>query len=433
MITADLSNLWGEVRLTDVLAMEDDVNAVHTRLAGGTGAGKDFLGWYYLPANVDLREMRRLRDAARRIRENSQALVVIGAGGSYLGARAGIELLKGRGHNERPGATKVYFAGNHLSSRSMNELMELLEDQDFSINVVSKSGSTTEPAIAARFLRWQLERRYGSDAARERIFVTTDPTRGVLRQMAAEEGYETFDIPTDVGGRFSVLTAAGLLPMAAAGVDITALLAGAREEMERLEERSFENPAWMYAVARYLLHQQGKQIELLCAYEPDFETFGRWWQQLFGESEGKEGKGLFPACAGFTADLHSLGQMIQQGRRNLLETVVRFAPPVKDLEISLDWKDTDGLNYLARQPLSFVQEQAMLATTAAHADGGVPVIQLDAEALNEGSVGGLIYFFELSCALSASLLGVNPFNQPGVEEYKTNMYRLLGKPGYDGK
>ena len=430
MIKADLSNLWGEVSLSAMLAMEDAVLAAHDKLERATGPGKEYLGWFYLPANVDMRERRRLRDAAQRIQDTSSALVVIGAGGSYLGARAGIELLCGSRHNQRPDSTKIYFAGNNLSTRSMTELLELLEDQDFCLNIVSKSGSTTEPAIAARFLRWQLERRYGADKAKSRIFVTTDPTEGALRQMAQEEGYETFSIPSDVGGRYSVLTPAGLLPMAVAGVDIAGLLAGARDEMEALEERSFENPAWMYAAARYLLHQQGKQIELLCAYEPDFETFGHWWQQLFGESEGKEGKGLFPACASFTSDLHSLGQIIQQGRRNLFETVVQFAPSARDLEIALDWKDTDNLNYLAGKSLAFVQQQAMTATTSAHVDGGVPVIALDAEALNANSVGALIYFFEFACGLSAYLLGVNPFDQPGVESYKRNMYTLLGKPGY---
>ena len=430
MVTADLSNLWGDLKLNDVLGMEEAVAAAHARLSDGTGPGKEYLGWYYLPANVDLRDRRRLRDAAQRIQDTSSVLVVIGAGGSYLGARAGIELLCGSRHNQRAQGTRVYFAGNNLSTRSMRELLDLLEGQDFSLNIVSKSGSTTEPAIAARLLRWQLERRYGADKAKSRIIVTTDPTEGALRQMAQEEGYETFSIPPDVGGRYSVLTPAGLLPMAVAGVDISGLLSGARDEMEALEERSFENPAWMYAVARYLLHQQGKQIELLCAYEPDFETFGRWWQQLFGESEGKEGKGLFPACASFTSDLHSLGQMIQQGRRNLFETVVQFAPSARDLEINLDWKDTDNLNYLAGKSLAFVQKQAMAATTSAHVDGDVPVITLDAEAINADSVGALIYFFELSCGLSAYLLGVNPFDQPGVESYKRNMYALLGKPGY---
>ncbi len=428
MVRADLSNLWGEVHLSDLLGMEEELSSAHAGLAQAAGPDRDFLGWYYLPGCTDVREMRRLRDAARRIRDSSSALVVIGAGGSYLGARAGIELLCGARHNSRSDSTQVFFAGNNLSARSLSELIELLDDRDFCINVVSKSGTTLEPAIAMRFLRWQLERRYGVDKARDRIFVTTDSTRGALRQMAQEEGYTSFSIPADVGGRFSVLTPAGLLPMAVAGADISGLLSGARDEMDALAERSFENPAWMYAAARNLLYRQGKQIELFCSYEPDFETFGRWWQQLFGESEGKDGKGLFPACAGFTSDLHSLGQLIQDGRRNLFETVVQFAPAARDLEIALDWKDTDGLNYLAGKGLSHVQQQAAAATTSAHADGGVPVIQIDADVLTANSVGALIYFLELSCALSARLLAVNPFDQPGVELYKRNMFRLLGRP-----
>ena len=428
MINAEFSGIWQFLDLGNVLNMEDAVAAAHSALDNGSCAGRENLGWYYLPVNVDLKELRELQNAAQRIRDRCDTLVVVGAGGSYLGARAGIELLRGQRYNSRSDGMRVFFAGHDLSSRSMNELEALLEGRDFCLNIISKSGTTTEPAIAARFLRWLLERRVGADRARERIFVTTDPTGGSLRKLAEAEGYPSFSIPGNVGGRFSVLTPAGLLPMAAAGIDISELITGAAEEMEALEERSLDNPAWMYAAARFLMHEAGKQMELLVSYEPDFETFGRWWQQLFGESEGKDGKGLFPVTAGFTADLHSLGQMIQQGRRNLFETTVCFSPPENDPVIMTNWQDLDNLNYLSGKTLSYVQDQAIQATTTAHMDGDVPCIRLDAGAVTPANVGALFYFFELSCAISAQLLGVNPFDQPGVEAYKRNLYRLLGRP-----
>ena len=430
MIELDMSNVWGEFSLPQLLETEQEVFAAHKLLAEGKGPGNDFIGWLELPTAEDTAEMVRIKRAAERIRENSDVLVVIGIGGSYLGPRAAIELLKGQNHNLMNDDPQVFFAGNNLSTRAWQELCKLLEDKDFSINIISKSGTTTEPAIATRALRWMLERKYGTEKARSRTYVTTDPENGALRQMANEEGWESFIIPPDVGGRYSVLTAVGLLPMAVAGIDISALMAGAAEARQTLDVRSFENPAWQYAAIRNLMYRHGKALELLCTYEPDAKMLGGWWQQLFGESEGKDGKGLFPATAEFTADLHSLGQMIQEGQRNLFETVLRFAPPERKTAIEVDWKDLDGLNYLEGRTLDFVEEQAYLGTLSAHVDGGVPVIPISFGQICEKTLGELFYFFELSCGISAYMLGVNPFNQPGVEYYKRNMFHLLGKPGY---
>ena len=430
MIVLDMSNVWGELSLPQLLETEQEVFNAHKLLAEGKGPGNDFIGWLELPVMEDTAEMVRIKQAADRIRQNSDVLVVIGIGGSYLGPRAAIELLKGQNHNLKNSDPQIFFAGNNLSTRAWQELCELLEDKDFSIVIISKSGTTTEPAIATRALRWLLERKYGSEKARMRTYVTTDPENGALRQMANEEGWESFISPPNVGGRYSVLTAVGLLPMAVAGIDISALMRGAAEAREALDVRSFENPAWQYAAIRNLLYRKGKALELLCSYEPDAKMLGGWWQQLFGESEGKDGKGLFPATAEFTADLHSLGQMIQDGERNLFETVLRFAPPERKTAIEVDWKDLDGLNYLEGRTLDFVEEQAFLGTLSAHVDGGVPVIPISFGPICEKTLGELFYFFELSCGISAYMLGVNPFNQPGVEYYKRNMFHLLGKPGY---
>ena len=430
MIELDMSNVWGELTLPQLLETEQEVFNAHKLLAEGKGPGNDFIGWLELPVAEPTAEMVRIQRAAERIRENSDVLVVIGIGGSYLGPRAAIELLKGQNHNLKNDDPQIFFAGNNLSTRAWQELCQLLEDKDFSINIISKSGTTTEPAIATRALRWMLERKYGTEKARARTFVTTDPEKGALRQMATEEGWETFVIPPDVGGRYSVLTAVGLLPMAVAGIDICKLMAGAAEARKALDIRSFENPAWQYAAIRNLLYRRGKALELLCSYEPDAKMIGGWWQQLFGESEGKDGKGLFPVTVEFTADLHSLGQMIQEGQRNIFETVLRFAPPENKTAIEVDWKDLDGLNYLEGRTLDFVEEQAYLGTLSAHVDGGVPVIPISFGPICEKTLGELFYFFELSCGISAYMLGVNPFNQPGVEYYKRNMFHLLGKPGY---
>ena len=433
MIQVDISNIWGQISLPDLLALEKEVFDAHNMLTDGTGEGRDYLGWLNLPAKEATEEIERIRNAANQIRSNSDVLVVIGIGGSYLGPRAAIELLQGCNHNigKGRGNPQIFFAGNSLSTRQWHELQRLLEGKDFSIVIISKSGTTTEPAIATRALRWMLERKYGTDGARSRTYAITDPADGALRQMATEEGWETFVIPPDVGGRFSVLTAVGLLPMAVAGIDIMEVLSGAADGKENYDLRSFENPVWLYTAVRNLLYRTGKKIELLESFEPGFRTFGGWWQQLFGESEGKDGKGIFPVYAEFTADLHSLGQMIQQGERNLFETMLRFDPPAQKVTVGSDYKDLDGLNYLAGKTLDFVDEQAYQGTLAAHVDGGVPVLTVECGELNARKLGELFYFFQLSCGISAYTLGVNPFDQPGVEFYKRNMFALLGKPGYE--
>ncbi len=435
MIKVDISNVWSQFSLPDLLALEKEVMSAHETLMTGSGEGNDFLGWLELPVWEETDEIRRIRMAAASIRENSDVFVVVGIGGSYLGPRAAIELMQGANHNigKGRGNPQIFYAGNSLSTRGWNELLRLLEGKDFSVAFISKSGTTTEPAIATRALRWMLERKYGTDGAKHRIYAITDPAKGALRQMATEEGWETFVIPPDVGGRYSVLTAVGLLPMAVAGIDIMQVMQGAFSARKTYDVRSFENPVWLYAASRNLLYRSGKAIELLSSFEPGFKMFGGWWQQLFGESEGKDGKGIFPVSAEFTADLHSLGQMIQQGERNLFETMVRFAPPAQKAIVGSDWKNLDGLNYLEGRTLDFVDEQAYLGTVAAHVDGGVPVISVDAGDLNDSKLGEMFYFFELCCGVSAYLLGVNPFNQPGVEFYKRNMFQLLGKPGYEQK
>ena len=433
MIKVDISNVWGQVSLPDLLAMEKEVFAAHETLMDGSGEGNDFLGWLNLPTAQPTAEMQRINAAAERIRQSSDVFVVVGIGGSYLGPRAAIELLQGCNHNigKGKGDPQIFYAGNGLSTRAWNELLRLLEDKDFSVALISKSGTTTEPAIATRNLRWMLERKYGVEGSKSRIYAITDPCKGALRQMATEEGWETFVIPPNVGGRFSVLTAVGLLPMAVAGIDINTVMAAAAEARKIYDIRSFENPAWLYAATRNLLYRRGKCIEILESFEPGFKMMGGWWQQLFGESEGKDGKGIFPVTAEFTADLHSLGQMIQQGERNIFETMVRFDAPIRRAMISADWKNLDGLSYLEGKTLDFVDEQAFLGTLAAHVDGGVPVLTMDMGELNDAKLGEMFYFFELCCGISAYMLGVNPFNQPGVEFYKRNMFHLLGKPGYE--
>lgn len=433
MIKVDISNVWGQLSLPDLLATEKEVFNAHQTLTEGSGEGNDFLGWLNLPVAEETEEIRRIRAAAKQIRETSDVFVVIGIGGSYLGPRAAIELLQGANHNigKGKGNPQIFYAGNGLSTRGWNELQRLLEGKDFSIAIISKSGTTTEPAIATRALRWMLERKYGTEGAKKRTYAITDPCKGALRQMATEEGWETFVIPPNVGGRYSVLTAVGLLPMAVAGIDPMEVMAGAVQAKKDYDIRSFENPVWLYAATRNLLYRHGKAIEILESFEPSFKMMGGWWQQLFGESEGKDGKGIFPVTAELTADLHSLGQMIQQGERNIFETMVRFDAPENKMVIGGDYKNLDGLNYLEGKTLDFVDEQAFRGTLAAHVDGGVPVITVDMGELNARKLGELFYFFELSCGISAYMLGVNPFNQPGVEFYKRNMFKLLGKPGYE--
>ena len=433
MIKVDISNVWGQLSLPDLLATEKEVFNAHQTLTEGSGEGNDFLGWLNLPVAEETEEIRRIRAAAKQIRETSDVFVVIGIGGSYLGPRAAIELLQGANHNigKGKGNPQIFYAGNGLSTRGWNELQRLLEGKDFSIAIISKSGTTTEPAIATRALRWMLERKYGTEGAKKRTYAITDPVKGALRQMAEEEGWETFVIPPNVGGRYSVLTAVGLLPMAVAGIDPMEVMAGAVQAKKDYDVRSFENPVWLYAATRNLLYRHGKAIEILESFEPSFKMMGGWWQQLFGESEGKDGKGIFPVTAELTADLHSLGQMIQQGERNIFETMVRFDAPENKMVIGGDYKNLDGLNYLEGKTLDFVDEQAFRGTLAAHVDVGVPVITVDMCQLNARKLGELFYFFELSCGISAYMLGVNPFNQPGVEFYKRNMFKLLGKPGYE--
>ena len=431
MLKLDLSKLDQFLPQDYVTARQDDLAQAADMLARHNGPGGDFTGWVNLPRDYDKEEFARIKAAAKKIQQQSQVLVVIGIGGSYLGARAVIELLASPKYNlKQKNTPDIYFAGNGLSTDALLELIALIGERDFSVNVISKSGTTTEPAVAFRIFRAMLEEKYGPEGARERIYATTDKARGALKGLADQEGYEEFVVPDDVGGRYSVLTAVGLLPIAAAGLDIDQLMAGAQRAMEALSAPDLDNPAWQYAAARNALYESGKKVELLVCYEPSFRFFSEWWKQLYGESEGKENKGLFPASVEFTADLHSMGQYIQQGERLMFETVVKFAPKGEFI-IPNDPANVDGLNFLSGKPLAFVAEQAMRGTILAHVDGGVPNILLELPAIGEDTVGELIYFFEYVCGLSGYLLKVNPFDQPGVEAYKKNMFALLGKPGYE--
>ena len=434
MLTCNVSNAASflpEDWLTSRLAGLEEGRA---KLESGSGAGGDFTGWVHLPRDYDKEEFARIQAAAERIRSDSQALVVIGIGGSYLGARAVVELLHSPNFNlTHKDGPAVYFAGNGLSTDAMLEVIALIKDKDWSINVISKSCTTTEPAVAFRIFKNLLEEKYGKEEARKRIYATTDAHKGALKGLADAEGYEEFVVPDAVGGRYSVLTAVGLLPIACAGIDIAALMEGAAQAMEELARPGADNPAWQYAAARHALYTGGKKVEILAAYEPSFRFFGEWWKQLYGESEGKENKGLFTASVEFTADLHSMGQYIQEGERLMFETVVRFDKSRGSITIPHDPDNVDGLNFLAGKELSFVAEQAMRGTLLAHVDGGVPNLVVTVPGRCEKSVGWLIYFFEYACGLSGYLLEVNPFNQPGVEAYKNNMYALLGKPGYEDR
>lgn len=413
---------------------ESALAEAHAMLQEGRGPGSDYLGWVNLPENYDKSEYARIQTAAKRIQSDSEALVVIGIGGSYLGARAVVELLGGTNYNlTRKGTPAIYFAGNGLSTDAILETIELVKDKDFSVNVISKSGTTTEPAVAFRIFKNLLEEKYGKEGARGRIYATTDASRGALKGLADTEGYEEFVVPDDIGGRYSVLTAVGLLPIAVAGIDTDSLMAGAREAMTALAQPGLDNSAWQYAAARNGLYDLGKKIEILACYEPSFRFFAEWWKQLYGESEGKENKGIFPASVEFTADLHSMGQYIQQGERHIFETVVRFGQSEGSISIPNDPANVDGLNFLSGQALSFVNDRAVEAVTLAHVDGGVPNLTVTVSKRCPRAAGQLIYFFEYACGLSGLLLGVNPFNQPGVEDYKVNMYALLGKPGYEEK
>ena len=434
MLTLDLSKLNGFLPQDYLSSREEALREAARMLAEHNGPGGDFTGWVTLPRDYDKEEFARIQAAAKRIQQQSQVLVVIGIGGSYLGARAVIELLGSPNYNlKQKNTPDILFAGNGLSTDALLETISLIGDRDFSVNVISKSGTTTEPAVAFRIFKALLEEKYGREGARKRIYATTDAHKGALKGLADAEGYEEFVVPDAVGGRYSVLTAVGLLPIACAGIDIAALMEGAAQAMEELARPGADNPAWQYAAARHALYTGGKKVEILAAYEPSFRFFGEWWKQLYGESEGKENKGLFPASVEFTADLHSMGQYIQEGERLMFETVVRFDKSRGSITIPHDPDNVDGLNFLAGKELSFVAEQAMRGTLLAHVDGGVPNLVVTVPGRCEKSVGWLIYFFEYACGLSGYLLEVNPFNQPGVEAYKNNMYALLGKPGYEDR
>lgn len=427
----DLSKVLDFVSCEEIAKMEEEVKNAEKLLMEGTGEGNDFLGWINLPTNYDKDEFERIKVAAKKIRENSEVLVVIGIGGSYLGARATIDFLSHTFYNKVPNGPEIYFAGNSISGTYLAHLIQAIGDRDFSVNVISKSGTTTEPAIAFRIFKEMLEKKYGVEGARERIFATTDASKGALKKLSTEQNYETFTIPDDVGGRFSVLTPVGLLPIAAAGIDIDALMAGAREAKNDYTAPYAENDCYKYAAVRNLLLRKGKCIELLINYEPKLHYVAEWWKQLYGESEGKDGKGLFPASVDLSTDLHSMGQYIQDGQRTLFETLIDIDEKETDVVIPFDEADLDGLNYIAGKGMNFVNEKAMLGTQLAHVDGGVPNIRVCMPKADAFSLGYLFYFFEKSCGISGYLLGVNPFNQPGVEAYKKNMFALLGKSGYE--
>ncbi|MFZ7944044.1 MULTISPECIES: glucose-6-phosphate isomerase [Bacillaceae] len=426
---------FGEHELT---YLRDAVKVAHHSLNEKTGAGSDFLGWIELPTNYDKEEFSRIQKAAEKIKSDSDVLLVIGIGGSYLGAKAAIEMLSHSFYNalpkEKRKTPQIIFVGNNISSSYMQDVIDLLDGKDFSVNVISKSGTTTEPAIAFRIFRKLLEEKYGAAEAQKRIYATTDKARGALKTLATEEGYETFVIPDDVGGRYSVLTAVGLLPIAACGADIEKMMEGARQAQGDYSSSELEeNPAYQYAAVRNVLYNKGKTIEMLINYEPGLQYFSEWWKQLFGESEGKDQKGIYPSSANFSTDLHSLGQYVQEGRRDLFETIIKVEKPRRELKIEAFENDLDGLNYLAGQTIDYVNNKAFEGTMLAHTDGGVPNLILSIPAMDEYTFGYLVYFFEKACAMSGYLLGVNPFDQPGVEAYKVNMFALLGKPGYEEK
>ncbi|MEG9298175.1 glucose-6-phosphate isomerase [Mangrovibacillus sp. Mu-81] len=428
-------SFFGEHELT---YLSDAVKVAHHSLHEQTGAGNDFLGWVDLPVDYDTEEFSRIQKSAEKIKSDSDVLLVIGIGGSYLGARAAIEMLNHSFYNalpkEKRSTPQVLFLGQNISSTYMKDLMDLLEGKDFSINVISKSGTTTEPAIAFRIFRKMLEEKYGVEESRKRIYATTDKSKGALKTLANDEGYETFVVPDDVGGRYSVLTAVGLLPIAVSGVEIEQMMKGAAEAREDFSKSELtENPAYQYAVVRNVLYNKGKTIEMLINYEPGLQYFSEWWKQLFGESEGKDQKGIFPSSANFSTDLHSLGQYVQEGRRDLFETVIKVQEPRHELKIEKADSDLDGLNYLAGETVDFVNNKAFEGTLLAHTDGGVPNLIVEIPAMDAYTFGYLVYFFEKACAMSGYLLGVNPFDQPGVEAYKVNMFALLGKPGFEEK
>ena len=417
----------------DITGLAPYVAAAHKQLHDGTGLGNDFLGWVDLPVNYDKEEFSRIKAAAKRICSDSDVLIVVGIGGSYLGARAAIEFLKSPYYNSlKKDTPEIYFAGNSISGSALSDILALCEGKRVSVNIISKSGTTTEPAVAFRVLREMLEKRYGKEETARRIYCTTDKARGTLKQLADKNGYECFVIPDDVGGRFSVLTAVGLLPIAVCGADIDALMAGAAAAREEYMSTDLDNnDCYRYAAVRNALYRKGKAVEMLVSYEPRFTMMSEWFKQLYGESEGKDGKGLLPASVTFSTDLHSMGQYIQDGRRILFETVVTIDDCGADIEIKEDAENGDGLNFLSGKTMSYVNRKAFEGTVLAHTDGGVPNLVVNMDRADEENLGRLIYFFEKACAISGYLLGVNPFDQPGVEAYKKNMFALLGKPGYE--
>ena len=416
----------------ELKGIQHEVEASVKMLHEKTGLGNDFLGWLNLPTDYDKEEFARIKAAAKKIQGNSDVLIVIGIGGSYLGARAAIEFLKSPFYNNlKKDTPDIYYVGNNINPTYLNEVISICKDRDFSVNVISKSGTTTEPALAFRVFKKMVEEKYGKEEAKNHIFATTDKAKGTLKSLSDTEGYETFVVPDDVGGRFSVLTAVGLLPIAVAGCDIDALMAGAAQAQKDCMADFDQNDCYQYAAIRNILNRKGKQIEMLVSYEPSFVMMSEWYKQLFGESEGKDNKGIYPAAGVFSTDLHSMGQYIQQGSRILFETVVDIKKPKQDFYLEEDAENLDGLNFLTNQNMSVVNRKALEGVILAHTEGGVPQVILEVEDVSEKSLGYLIYFFEKACAVSGYLLGVNPFNQPGVESYKKNMFALLGKPGYE--
>lgn len=436
ILSLDLSKVKPFLNDSEIINQKSMVQEAHNMLHNGTGAGNDFLGWLDLPVNYDKEEFARIKKAAEKIKGNTDVLIVIGIGGSYLGARAAIESLSHGFYNTLPkakrGTPQIYFVGNNISSTYITDLLEAIEGLDVSVNVISKSGTTTEPAVAFRIFKDYVEKKYGKEGAKERIFATTDKARGALKSLADAEGYETFVIPDDVGGRYSVLTAVGLLPIAVAGINIDEMMQGAAASREAYSNADLAlNDAYKYAAARNALYRKGKVTEILVNYEPALHFFNEWWKQLYGESEGKDNKGIFPAAVDFSTDLHSMGQYIQEGLRNIFETVINIEKPRKEVTIEESADNVDGLNFIAGKTIDFVNKKAFQGTVLAHNDGGVPNIIINVPELTPYYFGYIVYFFEKACAISGYLNGVNPFDQPGVEAYKKNMFALLGKPGFE--
>ncbi|MGL4992454.1 MAG: glucose-6-phosphate isomerase [Sarcina sp.] len=435
-LKVDLSKASSFLNEEEVNYLADVIKTAHTKVHEGTGAGSDFLGWVDLPLNYDKDEFARIKKAAEKIKSDSEILIVIGIGGSYLGARAAIEMLNSNFYNILDNNTRktprVIYAGNNISSAYMNDLLQVIDGKDISLNVISKSGTTTEPAIAFRILKEYMEKKYGKDGAKARIYATTDAKKGALKGLADEEGYEQFVVPDSVGGRFSVLTAVGLLPIAVSGISIDEMMNGANDaRIEYSNPNIQENDCYKYVAARHSLYSKGKTTEILVNYEPNLQYFGEWWKQLYGESEGKDGKGIFPASVNFSTDLHSMGQYIQDGRRNLFETIINIEKPKCEIIIEANEDNADGLNFLAEKTMDFVNKKAFEGTLLAHNDGGVPNIVVNVPEVSPYYFGKLVYFFEKACGISGYVLGVNPFDQPGVEAYKKNMFALLGKPGFE--